>query len=78
MVRKTHYITMNSNVGCLPDNTAWFTRLSDAIDYLSDLFPDRKGVKSQLKAFHIAYMKHNEVCEIVTCRCDNPSSHNSI
>lgn len=68
---------MGGIVGCLPDNCTSFNKLQDAIDYLSELYNDWKGVKSQLRAFRIAYPKDSiEYCEIVVCYCDNPEIHN--
>lgn len=69
---------MNGSIGCLPDNCEVFTRKSDAIDYLADLFSEFRGVKRDLRTIGIWYnpSKYSlEYCEIESCDCDIPSIH---
>ena len=80
---KKHYVAMSGLTGCLPDTCQSFPRLQDAIDFLSDLWSDYRGVKSALRT--IRYWERNDpsymmgdlqYCEIVECNCDDPTIHN--
>jgi hypothetical protein len=82
---KTHYIAMSGLAGCLPDTCQSFSRLQDAIDFLSDLWSEYRGVKYALCKYK--YWERNDpdytrgdlqYCEIVSCNCDNPSIHNDL
>lgn len=54
---KVAYLTMNGNVGCLPDNSQVFTSRKAAIEYLIDLFnlPRRGAFARNLRQDGIVY-----------------------
>jgi hypothetical protein len=78
MTSKKHYIAMSGIMGCLPETCQSFDRFSDAVDFLVDLWDDHRGVRRQLKAFHIWYDEGNSLdyCEIDSCTCNEPAIHN--
>lgn len=77
---KKHWHSMNGSIGCLPDNNEIHATKRDAIDYLVDLFPETKGLKSALRKYEIYYSQNDDkpdyqthsllgadYCEIFSC-----------
>ena len=75
-----HYIVMAGLHGCLPNYCGSCETLQDAVEdlaQLSDLGRTRKATLKRDRYLELNMDRDgNEYCEIITCICGDPDSHN--
>lgn len=78
---RPHFIYMNGEHGCMPDNCGAVYELESAVSTLADLFELGRNRRRALK--RNLYLDLNprrdgaSYCEIIACDCDDASSHDS-